>query len=96
MSKKSAMVLGYTRSGHPVIRPSRRSFTADGFVGWERGDHVDAARILREHGEREQDPEIAPWCLRWAKAHREIGRSAKKHARVRGAAEIVIRMKGPR
>ena len=90
------MILGYTRGGHAVRLPHRRSFDGKIFTGWSRGDHIDAYRILREHGERETDPEIGPWCTRWAKAHRAIGRAGKRITRIRGAAEIMIRTKGPR
>ena len=94
MSKK--LVLGYTRAGHAVLLPSRQAFDEEVCVGWSRGDHIDAGRILREHGERETDPEVGPWCLRWAKVHKEIGRAARKSMAVRGAAEIAIRTRGRR
>ena len=95
--KKSTMVLGYTRSGHPVLLPTRHTPDMDSFVSWTPGDHLDASRILVEHGEREVDP-IRPWCERWADAHGAIGKKAKKKARrarrirtqIRGGAEATI------
>jgi len=65
------------------------------FVSWTPGDHLDASRILMEHGEREIDP-IGSWCAHWAGAHWAIGKSArrkKKHRTImRGAAEATIRI----
>ncbi len=90
------MILGYTRAGHAVLLPWRRSPDMERFVGWTRGDHIDASRILVEHGEREQDPKVGPWCTRWAKIHRAMGKSARKRASIRGAAEISIRLRGSR
>jgi len=89
------MVLGYTRTGHEVLRPTRRSPAPEEFVRWIRGDHIDAERILKEHSEREQDPKISAWCKRWAKAHRTLRKSARRMS-VRGAAEISIKIRGPR
>jgi hypothetical protein len=93
--KKLTLVLGYTRAGHEVLLPTQRSPDESAFVGWERGDHIDASRILKEHGERENDLEARSWCKRWAKAHRAM-RKAAKTVRVRGAAEISINVRGPR
>ena len=94
--KKSTMVLGYTRSGYPVLLPTRHAPDMDQFVSWTPGDHLDASRILVEHGEREAEP-IGPWCAQWAGAHWAIGKHAKKKKRrarsrtqVRGAAEATI------
>ena len=95
--KKSAMVLGYTRSGHPVLRPTHHTPDMNQFVSWTPGDHFDASRILVEHGEREADP-IGPWCAHWADAHWAIGKRAKKKKKkqklrgtqIRGAAEATI------
>jgi hypothetical protein len=89
------MILGYTRTGHEVLLPTRRSATPGDFVNWTRGDHIDAERILREHGEREQDQRIQSWCKRWTKAHKELRKSARRVS-VRGAAEISIKIRGPR
>ena len=97
MGKKKKLVLGYTRSGHPVLLPTRHTPDMDQFVSWAPGDHFDASRILVEHGEREADP-IGPWCLHWAGAHWAIGKHAKKEkkkkrraqAQIRGAAEATI------
>src|SRR4029077_8668487 len=94
-SMKSKMTLGYTRTGHEVLLPIRRSPTPEEFINWTRGDHIDAERILREHGERELDPRTHSWCKRWAKAHRELRKSARR-VHIRGAAEISIKVRGPR
>lgn len=76
----SSLVLGYTRAGRTVIRPTcdatdRRRAKAK-LSDWTRGEHVDAARILVEHGAREPDPKIAAWCLLWASVHRDLSRGA--------------------
>jgi hypothetical protein len=93
-SKKPALLLGYTRTGHEVLLPNRRTPDMEQFASWAPGDHLDASRILVEHGEREVDP-IGLWCARWADEHRAIGKRARKkqrhRAQVRGAAEILIR-----
>ena len=92
------MVLGYTRSGHEVLLPTRQTPDMDQFDDWAPGDHIDASRILVEHGEREVDP-IGPWCTHWAGAHWAVGKRAKKKARevrtrtqpqIRGAVEARI------
>jgi hypothetical protein len=75
--KSRALILGYTRHGHPVHRPRRDAPDADSYDctgDWAREDHKDAAGILAEHGEREQDPLIASWCARWARLHRDVSR----------------------
>lgn len=84
------MVLGYTRTGIEVFLPTRRSPDKRRFVGWTRGDHVDASRIFAEHGDREGDPEVKEWCKRWAKTHRLVGRSSRVGL-IRAAAETSIR-----
>jgi hypothetical protein len=93
-SKKPALILGYTRAGHEVLLPNRRKPDMEQFASWTPGDHLDASRILVEHGEREVDP-ICQWCERWADEHRAIGKRARKkqrgRAQIRGAAEIIIR-----
>ncbi len=89
------MILGYTRTGHAVLLPTRHALSPGEFVDWTRGDHVDAAHILREHSERVQDPEVKSWCRRWARDHRAMRKSARS-VRVRGAAEISIKIRGPR
>lgn len=89
------MILGYTRSGHEVFRPTCRVTSPGEFVDWTRGDHVDAAHILREHSEREQDPEVRSWCRHWAKDHKALRKSTRKVS-VRGAAEISIKIRGSR
>jgi hypothetical protein len=94
-SKKKSMILGYTRAGHEVLLPTQRSPDEEDFVGWTHGDHIDASRILKEHGEREKDLEAGSWCRRWAKVHRALRKAARK-VRVRGAAEISINVRGPR
>lgn len=87
------MVLGYTRSGHEVLLPTRQTPDMVQFVSWTPGDHLDASRILTEHGERESDP-VGSWCMSWAGVHWAIGKKAKKKraraARIRGAAETAI------
>jgi hypothetical protein len=71
------LILGYTRTGRDVLRPTSSTPTADACVDWTRGDHADAARILKEHGERELDRTIAAWCKRGARAHKaRAGRGA--------------------
>jgi len=92
--KKSALLLGYTRAGHPVVLPTRQTPDMTRFENWTPGDHLDAARILVEHGERETHPELGPWCTRWAGAHWALGKSARRgrRPRVRGAAEAAIRV----
>jgi len=89
------LTLGYTRTGREVLLPTSRSPVPENFINWTRGDHIDAERILREHGEREQDPETNSWCKRWAKAHRELRKSAQR-VKIRGATEISIKVRGPR
>lgn len=91
MSTKIA--LGYTRTGHEVLLPTRSSPSAEAFLHWTRGDHVDAEHILKEHGERERDPMISSWCRGWAKAHRGLRKSAGRVV-IRGAAEISIKTRG--
>ena len=88
------MVLGYTRSGHAVLLPAQKSIDMSLFSNWGPGDHIDASRILVEHGERAEEP-IGHWCKRWAKAHKAIGKKAKKkirraQAQIRGGAEATI------
>jgi len=90
------MALGYTRTGLEVPLPTRRSPPAEAFLHWTRGDHVDAERILKEHGERETDPKISSWCRRWAKVHRGFRKAVSKRVAVRGAAEISIKTRGVR
>lgn len=92
--KKSTMLLGYTRAGHAVTRPTRQSPDMDPFVSWTPGDHLDASRILMEHGEREDDPKLGPWCAHWAEAHWALGKSDRRgrRPRIRGAAEATIRV----
>jgi len=86
--KKSALILGWTRNGIEVFLPASGSSDVK-FHGWTRGDHVDASRILAEHGERERDPEVGAWCEGWAKIHRAISKSGSA-AIVRAAAETAI------
>jgi hypothetical protein len=90
MSKKKALVLGWTRTGIGVFLPTHDSPDVDETcVGWTRGDHVDAARILAEHGERERDHAVGSWCKRWAKIHRLVSKSGRATS-VRAAAETAI------
>jgi hypothetical protein len=79
----TALILGYTRTGRPVLRPTRAApdmntadvfdRTKEKFADWSGGEHKDAYRILQEHGEREPDDKIASWCTRWSKVHRDLG-----------------------
>jgi hypothetical protein len=81
--KASALVLGYTRAGRPVLRPTREApdthsrdvlrLIKEKFADWTGGEHRDASRILMEHGEREPDGEISSWCKRWSRVHRDLG-----------------------
>lgn len=94
--KKSSMVLGYTRGGHEVRLPSQEAPDMDQFGDWTPGDHLDASRILVEHGEREHDP-IGSWCAHWADVHHSVGKRAKKklkrrraQVQIRGATETTI------
>jgi hypothetical protein len=87
------MALGYTRTGREVFLPTRKFPSAETFRNWTRGDHVDAEHILKEHGEREANPEISSWCKHWAKAHRGL-RKASKRVSIRGGAEISIKTRG--
>lgn len=92
MGKKKSMILGYTRSGHAVLLPSRQSPDMASFSNWAPGDHLDASRILAEHGEREDDP-IGTWCASWAGAHWAIGKIARKkrkRPRILGSVETAI------
>lgn len=88
------ITLGYTRTGHEVLLPTRSSASAEAFLNWTRGDHVDAEHILKEHGERESDPRISDWCRRWAKTHRGLRKSSGQRVSIRGAAEISIKTRG--
>ena len=87
--KKSPMVLGYTRSGIPVLLPTHRTPPLEDFVGWSRCDHIDAARILMEHGEREVNEPAGSKCIRWAEVHQATARPPRR-APIRGGAEITI------
>ena len=94
--KKSTLILGYTRSGHEVLLPTREAPDMSEYSSWTPGDHLDASRILVEHGEREVDP-VGPWCTHWAGAHWALGKRAKKKLRrardrvqIRGGAEATI------
>lgn len=94
MSKKTPLLLGYTRSGHEVLLPSRRTPDLSSYSNWTAGDHLDASRILAEHGEREGEP-TGTWCASWASAHWAIGRRAKKvrkkvRANIRGAEATIL------
>ena len=95
MSKKKSMVLGYTRTGIEVCLPTCPTPDPAYFAGWTRGDHVDASRILLEHGEREADEQAGSWCTCWGRAHRATARLTRSY-RVRGAAETAILTRGIR
>jgi hypothetical protein len=87
--KKTALVLGYTRTGREVLRPTSHAPALEDFVGWSRCDHIDASHILQEHGEREIDEQAGRRCARWADVHHATARPPR-HARIRGSAEIAI------
>lgn len=87
--KKSTLVLGYTRTGREVLLPTHRTPPLEDFVGWSRCDHIDAARILLEHGERERDEQAGSRCMRWAEVHHATARPSSR-AHIRGGAEIAI------
>lgn len=77
-----------------MLLPAQKTVDMALFASWGPGDHIDASRILVEHGERAEDP-IGSWCKRWAKAHKAIGKKAKKkiraaQAQIRGGAEATI------
>ena len=88
------LILGYTRAGHEVLLPTHQTPDMAKCVSWAPGDHLDASRILMEHGERSGDP-IGDWCSHWASAHWALGKSARRsrsRTTVRGAAETTIRV----
>jgi hypothetical protein len=87
--KKTALVLGYTRTGREVLRPTSHTPALEDFVGWSRCDHIDASRILQEHGERETDEQASRRCTRWAEVHQSTARPPRR-ANIRGSAEIAI------
>jgi len=92
---RKQLVLGFTRAGHEVLLPTRPTPDMVQFVSWTPGDHLDASRILTEHGEREEEP-IGSWCMSWAKIHWAVGKRARRKAKakrrsgIRGAAEAAI------
>jgi hypothetical protein len=86
---KKLMVLGYTRSGIPVLLPTKHTPPLEDFIGWSRCDHIDAAAILQEHGERKADEREGRWCARWAIVHHATAWPPRQ-APIRGGAEIAI------
>jgi len=90
--KKSSMVLGYTRSGIPVLLPTHRTPPLEDFVGWSRSDHIDASRILMEHGEREASTQARRMCRRWAEVHLATARPTRK-LNIRGAETAILSRK---
>jgi len=90
MSSKKSMILGYTRTGIEVRVPTDGDPDVRSLSGWTRGDHLDAARILREHSEREREHTVGVWCFHWAKAHKAKAKSRRSRLRVLGAAETAI------
>jgi hypothetical protein len=89
--KKSPMVLGYTRAGIAVCLPTHHTPALEDFVDWSRGDHLDAARILMEHSEREADEQAGSRCVHWADVHQAAARPSRRvPPSVRGAAETSI------
>lgn len=78
IKRSTAMVLGYTRAGRAVIRPTHEAPDSvdrarETFPDWTRGEHKDVFRILAEHSEREPDREISAWCEGWAAVHKILG-----------------------
>jgi hypothetical protein len=71
------MILGYTRTNRPVLRPTHDApdtrHAKEKFADWSRGEHKDASQILLEHGEREPDEQIASWCTHWSSLHWALG-----------------------
>lgn len=95
--KKSTIILGWTRAGHEVLLPHHQTPDMSKFVSWTPGDHLDASRILMEHGEREAEP-VGSWCASWASAHKAIGKKWRRsrQSTVRGAAEATILIGRPK
>jgi hypothetical protein len=83
------VILGYTRTGKPVIEPTRGApdtnnadvfrRTKAKFPGWTKGDHMDAEQLLLERGEqltRSESPadrKRGRQCTNWASTHWDIG-----------------------
>lgn len=95
-NKKNELILGYTRTGREVLRPNSHAPALEDFVGWSRCDHIDASRILQEHGERLQEhgereinARTSRRCLRWAEVHQATARPSRR-THIRGSAEIAI------
>jgi hypothetical protein len=95
--KKSSVILGWTRNDHEVLLPIHSTPDMSRFVTWTPGDHLDASRILVEHGEREAEP-VGSWCASWASAHKAIGKKGRRsrQSTVRGAAEATILIGRPK
>lgn len=95
-NRKSTLVLGYTRSGHAVLLPACGKPSLAEFVSWTTGDHLDASRILVQHGERLAADPDGSWCMDWAEAHRAVGKRSNKRSKktrragIRGGAEVAI------
>ncbi len=94
--KKPTLILGYTRTGREVLRPTSHAPALEDFVGWSRCDHIDASRILQEHGERLQEhgereinAQTSRRCLRWAEVHQATAQPSRRST-IRGGAEITI------
>lgn len=84
------MLLGYTRTGIEILRPTVDDPLVD-FAGWTREDHVDAARILTENGERENDSEVESLCWKRVKIHRDIAKLSRRPM-LRIPAETSVRL----
>lgn len=71
MAKAAPKILGYTRSGKPVLAPTTKAPNTDDIVvfhktrakfpGWTKADHMDASDILARAGSR------------WSSIHWDIG-----------------------
>lgn len=84
---KPGQALGRTTSGKIVEAPRRRGApdtndivvfrrTKARFPGWTRGDHMEAAEILRQASEAAEangDRSLASTLSRWSSVHWDIG-----------------------
>jgi hypothetical protein len=81
--KAAANVVGTTRSGKPILVPSRGApdtnnvdtfrKTKARFADWSRGDHMDASVLYQELSERELDNKLRHRYRGWSAVHWDIG-----------------------
>jgi hypothetical protein len=81
--KAAANVVGTTRSGKPILVPSRGApdtnnvdtfrKTKARFADWSRGDHMDASALYQELAERELDSKLRRRYQGWGAVHWDIG-----------------------